>query len=100
MENTHESYNPKPIDTSKIKLNKEVLTLTELLAKNAHDIWAQQRMSEGWVLGQKRNDSKKEHPNLIPYEELQESEKDYDRNMVLMTLKAILALGYCVEKTK
>ena len=92
-------YEPKPIDTSKVKLSGEILELTELLSKNAHDIWAQQRISDGWKWGTERNDATKEHPNLVPYEELTEPEKDYDRKMVLLTLKAILALGYRIEKS-
>jgi hypothetical protein len=92
------AYEPKPIDTSELKLGREILDLTERLAKNAHDIWARQRISEGWRLGSKRDDAKKEHPCLIPYEELPESEKQYDRNAALETLKAIIALGYRIEK--
>jgi len=91
-------YEPKPIDTSKVKLSGEILELTESLAKNAHDIWAQQRISDGWRWGAKRDDTRKDHPNLVPYEKLSETEKDYDRKMVLLTLKAILALGYRIQK--
>jgi len=96
----YKDYKPKPIDTSEVKLSDEILDLTELLAKNAHDIWAQQRISDGWIWGPERKDATKEHPNLVPYEELTEPEKDYDRKMVLLTLKAILALGYRIEKPK
>lgn len=92
------AYDPKPIDTSHVKLTNEILNLTELLAKNAHDIWAEQRMFEGWTWGPERNDATKKHPNLVPYEQLPESEKDYDRNMAILTLKAIIALGYRIEK--
>ena len=55
-------------------------------------------MSQGWRRGPERNDSRKEHPCLIPYEELPESEKTYDRNTALETLKAIQALGYRITK--
>lgn len=92
------SYQPKPIDTSQIKLMEEILRLTELLAKNSHDIWAKRRIAEGWIFGPKRDDANKEHPDLVPYEELQESEKEYDRQTALQTLKAIIALGYRIEK--
>jgi hypothetical protein len=92
------SYAPKPIDTSKVMLREEVLELIELLAKNAHDIWAQRRIGEGWRYGPKRDDSKKEHPDLIPYEDLPDSEKAYDRSAALQTLKAIMALGYHIVK--
>ncbi len=93
------NYEPKPIDTLNIKLSGEILQLTELLAKNSHDIWASQRLKEGWKYGPARNDDLKEHPCLVPYEELPESEKGYDRNAAIMTLKAITALGYKIIKT-
>lgn len=92
------NYQPKPIDTTAVTLTKEILDLTELLGENAHDIWARQRMSEGWRYGPKRDDAKKEHPDLVPYNELPESEKEYDRSAALQTLKAIVALGYRIEK--
>lgn len=90
-------YEPRPIDTTGVTLAQGVLALTELLAGNAHDTWAQQRLAEGWKYGQQRDDAKKEHPCLVPYEELPESEKQYDRNAAIETLKAILALGYRIE---
>lgn len=91
-------YQPEPIDTSTVELSKDILELTELLAKNAHDLWALQRMSEGWSFGPRRDDHRKEHPCLVPYEELPETEKEYDRSAAMQTLKAIVALGYCIEK--
>ena len=91
------SYEPKPIDTSGVNLDQRILELRERLAEHAHDVWARQRIKDGWRLGPKRDDARKEHPSLIPYAELSESEKQYDRNAALETLKAILALGYHIE---
>ncbi|MBD2353952.1 DUF4071 domain-containing protein [Tolypothrix sp. FACHB-123] len=90
-------YKPEPIDTSKAIVNSEHLKLTELLAKNTHEIWAQQRIAEGWKFGIQRDDIRKEHPGLVPYEELSESEKQYDRNTALGVIKVLLALGYRLE---
>ena len=89
---------PEPIDTSNVELSEDILELTELLAKNAHDHWALQRMAEGWSYGPWRDDGKKEHPCLIPYKDLEESDKEYDRKGAMETLKAIIALGYKIEK--
>ncbi|BAY22651.1 hypothetical protein NIES2100_24140 [Calothrix sp. NIES-2100] len=91
------NYKPEPIDTSKVTINTEHLKLTELLAKNTHEIWAQQRIEEGWKFGTQRDDVRKEHPGLVPYEELSESEKQYDRNTALGVIKMLLALGYRIE---
>jgi hypothetical protein len=88
------SYEPKPIDNSGVELSREVLELTELLARNSHDIWAQQRLAQGWTYGPRRDDRAKKHPCLVPYDELPESEKEYDRRAAMDTLRAIIALGY------
>lgn len=91
------AYRPRPIDTSAVSLPPELDALTERLAENAHDLWAALRLADGWTLGPRRDDSAKEHPCLIPYAELPESEKAYDRQTALGTLKAMLALGYQVS---
>lgn len=87
-------YIPKPIDTSTIELPKELTKLTELIAENVHDVWAAGRIAEGWKYGKKKDDGKKTTPLLVPYGELAESEKDYDRNTAFETLKLIIKLGY------
>ena len=91
-------YQPTPIDTSKAELSPELLQLTEMLAKNTHDIWARQRMKDGWRFGPVRDDAKKEHPCLIAYEELPESEREYDRQTAIETLRLIVALGYRIAR--
>jgi ryanodine receptor 2 len=87
-------YEPKPIDTSGVHLSQEIRNLTELLARNAHDLWAQLRLAQGWTCGPQRDDGAKKHPCLVPYEELPEPEKEYDRRAAMDTLRAIIALGY------
>jgi hypothetical protein len=90
----NKGYDPQPIDTSAVELPPALLEVAELLARNAHDVWAQARMADGWRWGPARNDASREHPMLRPYEELPESEKDYDRRAAQETLKAIMALGF------
>lgn len=92
------TYTPRPIDTSHVVLTDDIVRLTELLARHAHDVWAERRLAEGWQYGQARDDTAKRHPDLVPYEALSESEKEYDRSTALQTLKAILALGYQLQK--
>lgn len=91
-------YNPKPVDTSNVTLPNELLDLTEKIAENVHENWSLGRISEGWVYGVTRDDEKKTTPCLVPYSELPESEKEYDRITALQTLKLIVALGYKIEK--
>lgn len=92
------SYIPNPIDTSDVKLPEGILELCEKLAKNTHEVWAKGRVEQGWVYGKERNDEKKETPCMVPYEELSENEKDYDRNTAIETLKLIVKLGYKIVK--
>ena len=92
------TYTPETIETSKIILTSDLEELVEKLAQNNHDHWARKRIDEGWCYGVTRNDSKKEHPDLVPYDQLTESEKEYDRKTVVEALKAIIALGYEVRK--
>lgn len=92
------AYDPNPIETSDIELSEELLKLTEKLAENVHDVWAVGRINEGWTYGEKRDDSKKQSPCLVPYSDLPDLEKEYDRNTALTTIKAILALNYKIVK--
>jgi hypothetical protein len=98
QENNPVEYKPAPIPTAGVSLTPDILELTELLARNAHEIWAQQRLADGWTHGPRRDDAARKHPCLVPYEELPESEKEYDRKTALETLKVILTLGYRIEK--
>ena len=91
-------YEPKPLETSDVELPEELLALTEKIAENVHDVWALGRMSEGWVYGKDMDDKKKTTPLLVSYCELPESEKDYDRNTALETIKTIIRLGYNVQR--
>lgn len=91
-------YIPQPINTKAVILSQELTELTERLAENTHDIWAKQRLSDGWTWGPERDDKTKKHPDLIPYADLPESEKEYDRMTAMETLKAIVAIGYRIEK--
>lgn len=95
---THKNYTPAPADTSAVTLSPELAALTEQLARNVHEVWAAGRRAEGWVYGPARNDALKQHPHLVPYEALPESERDYDRHTALETLKLILSLGYRIER--
>ena len=92
------NYQPEPLDTSGITLDKGLAELIELLARNTHDNWAQKRLEEGWKYGPERNEQKREHPCLVPYEKLPESEKNYDRQTTIEVLKAIQLLGFRIIK--
>lgn len=92
-----EEYIPKPIDTTDVVLPDELLNLSEEIAKNVHEVWAASRMAEGWTYGEKRDDMHKKHPCLVPYEQLSQSEKNYDINTAMETIKLIVKLGYNIK---
>ena len=93
-------YVPSPVDTSDISLPDELNDLIELISQNNHDVWAKGRIDQGWTLGKERNDELKTTPLLVPYNELPESEKDYDRNTAIQVIKLVLKLGYELKKIK
>ena len=90
-------YTPNPIDTNDIILSQELLSLTELIASNVHDIWASGRLSEGWTYGTTKDVEQKTTPLLVPYDELPECEKEYDRKTALETIKLVIKLGYSIS---
>lgn len=92
------TYHPKLMDLRHTELPEELMELREAIAENVHDAWALERQSEGWTYGPKRDDNKLETPDMVPYAQLPESEKQYDRNTAEDTLKLLTALGYKIEK--
>ena len=89
---------PQPIDTTGVELPDELAELAEQIACNVHEVWAAGRMAEGWKYGESRNDMLKQHPGLVPYDELPESEKEYDRHTAMETLRLIKKLGFEISK--
>lgn len=92
------NYVPQPMDTTDVQLPEELNELVEEMAKNVHEVWAQSRIEQGWSYGSERNDVLKHHPCLIPYEQLPEVEKAYDRDTALGTLKLICKLGFKISR--
>lgn len=95
---TVDEYDPQPVNLDNIALTDDLLELQEAIAENAHDVWAAARIREGWSYGPVRDDQKKQHPDLIPYSALLDSEKEYDRLMALDTIKLVKKLGFEIEK--
>ena len=92
------TYTPRPIDLTDVQLTEELNELREAIAENAHEVWAVERIAQGWSFGPERNDAKKENPCLVPYSQLPEKEKDFDRNMAMDTIKLLKKLGYDLIK--
>lgn len=96
--NSMKTYTPKPIDLSDVELTEDLNELREAIAENAHEIWAENRQAEGWTYGPQRDDQLKQTPDMVPYSQLPESEKEYDREMAMKTIKLLKKLGYDLIK--
>ena len=92
------TYTPKPIDLSDVELTEDLNELREAIAENAHEIWAENRQAEGWTYGPQRDDQLKQTPDMVPYSQLPEGEKEYDREMAMKTIKLLKKLGYDLIK--
>ena len=93
-------YEPHPIDLSDVELPEDLEDLREAIAENAHEVWAKGRKSQGWTYGVQRNDSLKQTPDMVPYSDLSEEEKFFDREMAMNTIKLLRKLGYKIIKEK
>ena len=91
-------YIPEPMDLSLVDLPESLIQLSERIAENVHEVWAKARIDEGWTYGEKRDDIHKKHPCLVPYDELPEEEKEYDRNTAMNTIKMVKKVGFRIEK--
>ena len=104
MRNTREHRSVKnvfkaaPVDNSNVILPKSLTKHLEIIAQNVHDAWAAGRIKEGWTYGEVKDEVKKTTPFLVPYEDLPESEKEYDRNTAMETLKIVMQLGFDIVK--
>lgn len=95
-----EEYIPKPIDLSDVSLTDDLIELREAIAENAHEIWAENRRLEGWTYGPVRDDKKKQTPDMVPYKDLSDGEKEYDRATAMRSIKLLKKLGYDLVKVQ
>ena len=93
-----DTYQPKLLDLRHTPLPEDCAELLEAMAENVHDMWALERQSEGWTYGPQRDDEKLLSPDMVPYGELPDSERQYDRKVASDTLRLLTVLGYKVVK--
>lgn len=95
-----DSYEPHPIDLADVPLSDDLQELREAIAENAHEVWAEGRRREGWTYGPRLDDAKKEHPDMVQYNLLPESEKQHHRDIAMNTIKLVKKLGWDISKKK
>ncbi|XP_064091922.1 ryanodine receptor-like isoform X19 [Macrobrachium nipponense] len=94
------AFVPKPVDTSSIQLPGYIEQVRDKLAENIHEMWAMNKIEQGWTYSERRDDLRLHHPCLTSFEKLPPNEKRYDATLALQTLKTVLALGYHITLDK
>ncbi|XP_037397585.1 ryanodine receptor 3-like isoform X3 [Pygocentrus nattereri] len=87
------SFIPTPVDTSQIVMPPHLEKVRDRLAENIHELWAMNKIELGWSYGKIRDDNKRQHPCLVDFSKLPETERNYNLQMSTETLKTLLALG-------
>lgn len=98
-DNTDMTYKPNLVDTTTVRIPSNLESLIEQLSEQVHESWAATRIAQGWSYGPSRDDATLQHPGLVPYSELTESEKDVDRATVVSTIKLMLHFGYEISQS-
>lgn len=93
-----QQWTPPPTGTVDVKLPDSLHALIEILAEEAHDNWARQRLSEGWRYGRRLSRRRKTHPLLVPYRELTHEQQEADRVVAMGSVKVILRHGYTLQE--
>lgn len=91
-------YQPQPADLSGIILDQEIRDSIDKIARNVHEVWALERLDQGWRYGESMSRGEKTHPSLVPYDELPEKEKVLDVKTTEQVIKMLLHLGFRIEK--
>jgi class 3 adenylate cyclase len=68
------------------------------LSRREHDRWKAERLRQGWTYGPVRDDARKQHPVLIPWEALSDEEKRKDQDAVYNLPLLIAKSGFQVRK--
>ena len=84
------NYHPQPLDIDKFSIPEQ---LVEKIARDVHEQWTHERQQQGWVWGERRDDERKEHPGLVPYDKLTDEEKEVDRATVRTVISSLLESG-------
>jgi len=70
----------------------------ERLAEAVHKIWMEGKLRDGWKYGPETDKSGKIHNCLVSYDQLSESDKESDRDMVRGIPEILEAAGYKMVK--
>ncbi|XP_058262198.1 ryanodine receptor 2 isoform X19 [Hemibagrus wyckioides] len=91
------SYKPAPMDLSHIKLASTQEAMVDRLAENAHNVWARDRIRQGWTYGIQQDVKNKRNPRLVPYALLDERTKKSNKDSLREAVRTLLGYGYNLE---
>uniref|UniRef100_A0A8C3ASD1 Ryanodine receptor 2 n=1 Tax=Cyclopterus lumpus TaxID=8103 RepID=A0A8C3ASD1_CYCLU len=90
-------YKPAPLDLSHIKLTSTQEAMVDKLAENAHNVWARDRIRQGWTYGIQQDVKSRRNPRLVPYILLDERTKKSNKDSLREAVRTLLGYGYNLE---
>ncbi|KAG5262307.1 hypothetical protein AALO_G00273740 [Alosa alosa] len=90
-------YKPAPMDLSHIRLASAQEAMVDKLAENAHNVWARDRIRQGWTYGIQQDVKSKRNPRLVPYVLLDERTKKSNKDSLREAVRTLLGYGYSLE---
>ncbi|XP_053461566.1 ryanodine receptor 2 isoform X1 [Nycticebus coucang] len=90
-------YKPAPMDLSFIKLTPSQEAMVDKLAENAHNVWARDRIRQGWTYGIQQDVKNRRNPRLVPYTLLDDRTKKSNKDSLREAVRTLLGYGYHLE---
>ncbi|CAN0250954.1 unnamed protein product [Lampetra fluviatilis] len=90
-------YKPAPFDLNHVKLTAGQEAMVDKLAENAHNVWARDRIRQGWTYGIQQDIKNKRNPRLIPYALLDERTKKSNKDSLREAVRTLIGCGYVIE---
>uniref|UniRef100_F6UA28 Ryanodine receptor 2 n=1 Tax=Ornithorhynchus anatinus TaxID=9258 RepID=F6UA28_ORNAN len=90
-------YKPAPMDLSFIKLTASQEAMVDKLAENAHNVWARDRIRQGWTYGIQQDVKNRRNPRLVPYALLDDRTKKSNKDSLREAVRTLLGYGYNLE---
>ncbi|XP_054103986.1 ryanodine receptor 2 isoform X22 [Callithrix jacchus] len=90
-------YKPAPMDLSFIKLTPSQEAMVDKLAENAHNVWARDRIRQGWTYGIQQDVKNRRNPRLVPYTLLDDRTKKSNKDSLREAVRTLLGYGYNLE---
>ncbi|XP_069162577.1 ryanodine receptor-like [Procambarus clarkii] len=81
----------------KVSLTSKLEELVDQLAENTHNIWARERILQGWTYGLNEDPVMHRSPHLVSYGNVDDAIKKANRDTASETIRTLLVYGYILE---